>query len=194
MRWGVRAAGSGRRSTWSVTATASSWRSTSRPGRRTRARRSSRRWPGDCSTAAVARPLAGPLGGGQGLQLSGHPPLVSQAADRGGHPDAQGPAARRALRQGEVSAAEHHRASGRLVQGVSPLGTRHEKLAVNYVALWLVAMIDRVLKLCFRIRPNVYVRPIFKQTLRAPACTARSVRSGSRACSACRWTGDPSPP
>ena len=27
------------------------------------------------------------------------------------------------------------------------LGTRHEKLAVNYVALWLVAMIDKSLKL-----------------------------------------------
>ena len=27
------------------------------------------------------------------------------------------------------------------------LGTRHEKLAVNYVALWLVAMIDKALKL-----------------------------------------------
>jgi transposase len=26
------------------------------------------------------------------------------------------------------------------------LGTRHEKLAVNYVALWLVAIIDRSLK------------------------------------------------
>jgi len=25
------------------------------------------------------------------------------------------------------------------------LGTRHEKLAVNYVALWLVAMIDKAL-------------------------------------------------
>src|SRR5947209_6396404 len=55
MPWGVRAAGSGRRSIWSVTATASSWRSTSRPGRRTRVRRSSRRWPGNCSTAVVVR-------------------------------------------------------------------------------------------------------------------------------------------
>lgn len=26
------------------------------------------------------------------------------------------------------------------------LGTRHEKLAVNYVALWLVAMIDKALR------------------------------------------------
>ena len=31
------------------------------------------------------------------------------------------------------------------------LGTRHEKLAVNYVALWLIAMIDRALK---RLYPN----------------------------------------
>src|SRR3954467_14666782 len=53
MPWAARAAGSGRRSIWSVTATASSWRSTSRPGRRTRARRSSRRWPGNCSPGAV---------------------------------------------------------------------------------------------------------------------------------------------
>ena len=29
------------------------------------------------------------------------------------------------------------------------LGTRHEKLGVNYVALWLVAMIERSLKLLF---------------------------------------------
>jgi transposase len=29
------------------------------------------------------------------------------------------------------------------------LGTRHEKLAVNYVALWLVAIIDRSLKKLF---------------------------------------------
>jgi transposase len=29
------------------------------------------------------------------------------------------------------------------------LGTRHEKLAVNYVALWLVAMIERSLKRLF---------------------------------------------
>jgi transposase len=55
MRWGVREADSGRRSTWSVTAMASSWPSTSRPGRRTRARDSSRRWPGNCSPAVVAK-------------------------------------------------------------------------------------------------------------------------------------------
>ena len=29
------------------------------------------------------------------------------------------------------------------------LGTRHEKLAVNFVALWLVAIIDRSLKRLF---------------------------------------------
>jgi transposase len=29
------------------------------------------------------------------------------------------------------------------------LGTRHEKLAVNYVALWLIAMIEKSLKLLF---------------------------------------------
>jgi transposase len=29
------------------------------------------------------------------------------------------------------------------------LGTRHEKLAVNYVALWLIAIIERSLKLLF---------------------------------------------
>ena len=33
------------------------------------------------------------------------------------------------------------------------LGTRHEKLAVNYVALWLVAIIERSLKLLFPNRP-----------------------------------------
>jgi transposase len=32
------------------------------------------------------------------------------------------------------------------------LGTRHEKLAVNYVALWLVAMIEKSLKILF---PNL---------------------------------------
>jgi transposase len=53
MPWDVHAAGSGRRSIWSVTVTASSWRSTSRPGRRTRVRRSSRRWPANCSTTVV---------------------------------------------------------------------------------------------------------------------------------------------
>jgi transposase len=52
--WGARAAGLGRRSIWSATAAASSWRSPSRQGRRTRARRSSRPWPGSCSTAAGA--------------------------------------------------------------------------------------------------------------------------------------------
>jgi hypothetical protein len=29
------------------------------------------------------------------------------------------------------------------------LGTRHEKLGVNYVALWLIAMIEKSLKLLF---------------------------------------------
>jgi transposase len=33
------------------------------------------------------------------------------------------------------------------------LGTRHEKLAVNYVALWLVAMIEKSLTLLFPNRP-----------------------------------------
>ena len=119
MRWGVRAAGSGRRSIWSVTVTASSWRSTSRPGRHTRVRRSSRRWPGNCSTAVVVRAVGRTTGRGQGLQLSAYPPLVSQAANRDGHPDAQESAARRALRHGAVSAAEYHRARDRLVHGVS---------------------------------------------------------------------------
>jgi transposase len=32
------------------------------------------------------------------------------------------------------------------------LGTRHEKLAVNYVALWLVAIMERCLKRLFRNR------------------------------------------
>jgi transposase len=33
------------------------------------------------------------------------------------------------------------------------LGTRYEKLAVNYVALWLIAMIDRALKHLYPNRP-----------------------------------------
>ena len=54
MRWGVRGADSARRSIWSVTAMVSSSPSTSRPAKRMRARRSSRRWPGGCFTAAAA--------------------------------------------------------------------------------------------------------------------------------------------
>ena len=34
------------------------------------------------------------------------------------------------------------------------LGTRHEKLAVNYVALWLIAMIERSLKLLYPNQPS----------------------------------------
>src|SRR3954468_2469863 len=34
------------------------------------------------------------------------------------------------------------------------LGTRHEKLAVNYMALWLIAMIDRVLKHLYPNNPR----------------------------------------
>jgi transposase len=33
------------------------------------------------------------------------------------------------------------------------LGTRYEKLAVNYVALWLIAMIERALKLLYPNKP-----------------------------------------
>ena len=60
MPWAVRAAGSRPRSTWSATNVASSWRSTSRPARRTRVRHSSPPWPIDSSTPPR---LAGPHGG-----------------------------------------------------------------------------------------------------------------------------------
>ena len=83
------------------------------------------------------RPLAGPPGGGQGLQLPGDPALVPAAADRGGDPDAEGPAARE-----RFDRARYRRRN--IVERVvgwykeyRALGARHEKLAVNYVALWL---------------------------------------------------------
>lgn len=54
MRSGDHVAVSRPRSIWFVISTAGLLRSTSRPGRLTRAERSSRRWLGDCSIAAVA--------------------------------------------------------------------------------------------------------------------------------------------
>ena len=102
MPWGVRGADSGRRSTWSVTAMGSFWRSTSRRGSPTRARPSSRPWPGGCSTAARHATLASVAGRGQGLQLPEDPAVVPAAADQAGDPDAEGSAPGGGLRQGEI--------------------------------------------------------------------------------------------
>ena len=92
----------------------------------------------------------GRLAGDERFQLpAGNSSLVSQTSNRGGDPDPRGPTARRALRQnGHRQRNINERVIG-WYKEYGALGTRHEKLAVNYVALWLVAMIERSLKRLF---------------------------------------------
>src|SRR5262249_24806073 len=75
-------------------------------------------------TAAPGGPaaLAGQGCRRQGVQLPGGAGLAVAAAHRAGDPDAQGPAARPGLRQGDLPPPEHHRAGGRLVQVVPGAG------------------------------------------------------------------------
>ena len=51
------------------------------------------------------------------------------------------------LREGPVSTAEHRGAVVGWYKECRRLGTRYEKLAVNYVAFWMVAMMEKDLRL-----------------------------------------------
>ena len=71
----------------------------------------------------AGRPTLAPAGGGrQGLQLPLGAAVAAAAAHRAGDPDAEGSAARRGIRQDDLSAAEHRRAGRGLVQVVPGAG------------------------------------------------------------------------
>jgi transposase len=111
MPWAVREAGSGPRSIWSATATASSWRSTSRPARRTRVRRSSRRWPIGSSIAAEARAVG---------RTDWRETRVT--VTRGSGAGAAGGESRRSSRRGRISRATSDSSGGRTGGGISSNG------------------------------------------------------------------------
>ena len=152
MRWDVPGAGFARRSIWSVTATVSSSQSISPPDKRMRAKCSSPRWPVGCFSAAVGQ--------------SRWPRRV--AADKGySYPRIRQWCRRRRIeaviptRANQPQNKHFNKATYRqrhIVEQVvgsykeyRALGTRYEKLAVNYVALWLVAIMDKALH---RLFPN----------------------------------------
>jgi hypothetical protein len=69
---------------------------------------------------------------------SGLETRAETASHRERDPDPQTPAARAGFRPGQLSPAQHQRAGGGLVQ--------NDKLAVNYVALWVIANIQYLLR------------------------------------------------
>src|SRR3954463_8503579 len=77
---------------------------------------------GPAAGAGGPAALAGARGGRQGLQLCPGARLGAAAAHRASDPDAGRPGARPAVRQGDVPAAEHHRAGGGLAQVVPGAG------------------------------------------------------------------------
>ena len=117
MRWAARAAASAPRSTWPATAAASCWRRWSPPGRGTSRRPSSR----SCSGRGGRRCGAGRRGRPAWRGTRGTATRARAWLWRHHIEDvipAQGPAARRALRQGHLPPAEHRGGRGGLVQGV----------------------------------------------------------------------------
>lgn len=75
------------------------------------------RGPAAAAGAGPAPPPPAAAGRGQGLQLPACPPLPEEARDQGGHPDAEGPAAEPAVRQGGLQAPQRHRAVHRMAEG-----------------------------------------------------------------------------
>jgi hypothetical protein len=149
IRWDVPVAGLARRSIRSVTATVSSSQFISRPDKGMRAKRSSPRWPVSGFTAAAAKVV----GHGESLPRRG---TVIRASGSGVGGGSKRPSPREPNRSREEpfdKATDRQRHIVAQVVGwykeYRALGTRYEELAVDDVALWLVAIMDKALHRLF---------------------------------------------
>ena len=151
MRWDVPGAGLARRSIWSVTATVSSSQSISPPDKRMRAKCSSPRWPVGCFSAAAAK-----VDGHDKSQPTRGTAIRIRQWCRRRRIEAVIPTRANQPQNKHFNKATYRQRH--IVEQVvgwykeyRALDTRYEKLAVNYVALWLVAIMDKALH---RLFPN----------------------------------------